>query len=138
MSISLDLSNVEETERGEYELLPVGDYDVRVDAAEHRVASTGTEGIYLTLKVVGKGPHAGAMVFDGLWFSEKALPVVKGKLRALGFTIPEGRFSLDASDLVGLTGRVRVKHEDYTSKEGDARTSARVAYYHDRDDSAPF
>lgn len=49
------------------EALPVGNYDVMVEAAEHKVAQSGNNMIVAVFNVVN-GPHAGAKVYNNFVF----------------------------------------------------------------------
>lgn len=115
MGIAVNFDNVETSNGGDFTPIPDGIYSVVVAAAEERTSSKGTPGISLRLCVSG-GEHAGRVIFDNLWVTERAMGRVLYVLRCMGITPPKGTSELTAEALVGRTATVDVASE--TGQDG--------------------
>ncbi|HWH13294.1 MAG TPA: DUF669 domain-containing protein [Miltoncostaeaceae bacterium] len=124
MAIPVNFDGIEAKAGGG--MVPPGEYRVRVEHAEETTASTGTPGIELQLRVVG-GPEDGGLLFDTIWITPRAMPFVRHRLECMGVKIPAGQWSLTPQPLLGRVARVVVRHETYTSREGEQKVRPRVA-----------
>lgn len=107
--------------------VPEGDYEVEVVEVQERETREGCERWALRLAVFG-GDYAGRhAAWDGLVWSERAMPRAKRLLGALGLPV-EGEQSLIPSDLVGRRGRVSLVHEDHESASGVVTRRMAVPY----------
>lgn len=134
MSIDLDFTGVpreERESRDDFEPVPDGWYEVRVERAEETTASTGSPGVKVALIIEG-GDFDGRWIWDRIWFTPKSMAFSRDKLEAIGITIPDGKFRLNPSDLVGRRCAVRTKQEEYNGK-----LDAKVAAYDRRSGSFP-
>jgi hypothetical protein len=113
MGIDVDFTGVEATPGGG----PVaeGEYRCRIDEAKEKVASTGTPGVEVVLKIMG-GEYDGRLLWDTIWISDKALGVARWKLQCAGLKVPDGPFRLEARQLVGRVIKATVRHEEYDGK----------------------
>lgn len=124
MAIPVSFDGVEPMAGGG--IVPPGDYLVRVDAADETESSRGTPGIEMQLRIVG-GPEDGRLLFDTLWITAKAMGMVRHRLECMGVAIPAGKWQLSPQTVTGRRARVVVRHEQYTSREGEQKTRAKVA-----------
>lgn len=115
---NVDFTNVETKD---FELLPRGEYPLRVVEAEER-DSQSSEYQYLNLSFeVIDGDFAGRRVWDNPSYSPKALWKLKDFLAAAGYTEEDlsGAFEFDPADLVGVevVGRVIQKKDNYNGED---------------------
>jgi hypothetical protein len=136
--IDLDFTGTESGkpagEGGDFEPLPDDWYDVKVERAEEtaagpNAANPGAPGVKLGL-VVERGPHSGRWIWDRIFFTPKSMNFARQKLEAMGMDVPEGKFSLNAQDLVARRCAVKTQQETYQGK-----TEAKVAAYDKRSDA---
>lgn len=114
MGIEVNFDGVEAASG--FEPLPEGSYRVLIDEAIEKTANTGTAGIGVTMKVIDAGEYTGRLVWDNLWFTPKALPLVRQRLEACGYPIPAGAFKIEPRQLVGRETTVVVRHREYEGK----------------------
>lgn len=99
-------------EQTAFELVPPGEYHVRVVGAKPYAAQSGNEGTNLDLSIVD-GEQAGRRVFDTLWHSAASLPRMRAAAEAFGCPLK------GFDPLVDLTGREAiavVRHETYNER----------------------
>jgi hypothetical protein len=107
---------------GDFEPLPKGDYDVRVDSAEATTSSTGKMMFKLKFKVVG-GPNNGRTLFNNITLSTdnpNALRMFFMNMKAFGldpafFNQNPGPDTV-AAGMVGKEVRVKVDHQTYNGQ----------------------
>lgn len=97
--------NKDEAEKASSVTRKPGVYQFAVTDAKNKTAKTGTEGIALTLELEVGGSIQKA--FDNIWLSEKALFRLKNLCDACSTPLPD-----DSDDLIGATGKVKVKVND--------------------------
>jgi hypothetical protein len=108
----IDFRGVNPSQKG---LLPDGWYHVEVKSVQPKQASSGLE--YWRVEfLVRDGGHAGARVFDNLFFSEKALPRLKIALSGLGLP-HDGVVEVVSEDLVGRRAWIEVKSQEGTDRK---------------------
>jgi hypothetical protein len=101
-------------------VLPEGDYDFEVAAAEDTISKAGNDMIALKLKVFA--PDGGErQVRD--WLVANVPSKVRGFCEATGLLARYDAGELEAHDLEGRTGRLRLK------VEGGEYAGNKVAYY---------
>lgn len=112
--------NSNEYEPKDFEIIPVGDYRVRISEVVEKQFNSGNQGFQITLSVSGKK--------SSLWFylvldpsdTKKTNQRIGTFFESFGITNP----NLAAyQGWVGKIGAVRVKHEEY-----NGNTSAKVAF----------
>jgi hypothetical protein len=110
----IDFRNVANVD--EYAPVPAGRYSVEIEEAEEDLTRNGDERITLRLRVLD-GEHAGAAIFDRIYFSPRALPRLKHLLDAVGV---ETGADVDVSaDLLrGKRCSVDVVVESYVKTDG--------------------
>jgi hypothetical protein len=117
---AIDFTNVEVTG---FELLPRGDYLLRVVTPEIR-DSQSSEHQYLNIEFeVVDGEFAGRKIWDSMSFSPGALWKLKGFLLASGYTEEDlaGSFDFDPADLANLEVQARVAQKADNRQEGVMR-----------------
>lgn len=104
-----------------FQAIPVNNYDVIVESAEHKVASTGNEMFALTFVVEG-GPYDGKKLFTNLVYTENAAGFFFGKMKALGleadFFVGKDATEICAA-LIDARATVKTKHREY---QGEIRS----------------
>ncbi len=98
-----------------YELIPPGEYRVRIEDCEEKLTQTGKDMYKLTLSVSGYSAHVWYyLVFDST--DEKSRKYTDQKLGSIydSFNIPKG--NLDPSDWKGKTGGARIKNSLYNGE----------------------
>ena len=105
--VTFDLSNVE---KSEFELIPEGEYAVRVTGAKAYTAQTGNQGANLDL-VITDGPYERRRLWDTIWYS--ALGRMAHAADAFG--APMVNFD-PLTSLNGLEAIAVVRHEVYNGK----------------------
>ena len=109
-------------------LLPDGDYGFEVAAAEDAVSKSGNEMVVLTLKVFDEDDGA-RTIKDYLVATDGGMRKVRGFAVACGLLAEYEAGSLEADDMIGRAGKVKIrtdKNPGYEPKNG-------VAFYLDRD-----
>ena len=93
--------------------LAAGDYYVEVIDAIETVSKNGHDMIELKLKT-----GAGSLLFDFLVFTPAAFWKIDSFRAATGETVtPDEDVDLNADDLIGRTGNVRVSVEEYNGRK---------------------
>jgi hypothetical protein len=110
----------------DYSPLPDGTYRVTVEEVEEKQTSSGDLWWNLELRVI-HGDCAGKKFWDGIFFTEKAMPRVKLVCSRLGLKV-HGVVDLTPDMLVGKVAYVNVIQEDYIDKEGNTRTKNSVPF----------
>ena len=90
-----------------FELLPEGNYTLKVEKCEEKMSSKGNP--YWAITYVDK---EGNKVFDNLSFTEKTLNRVKKCFKVLGLDV-EGSFDYEPSDVIGCYMNADVSIEEY-------------------------
>ena len=114
----------EDYEEKSFQMIPVGDYRVRIAEAEEKVSANGNQMIVLTLDVSGYS----SKIFHNLVLLKDNPKLVNQKLGELwnSFGIQQGNFNLQS--WVGKVGAAKVKHEEWNSE-----MRAKVAYFINRE-----
>lgn len=124
MSIKVsDLTDVEVKEGGGGNFLPVGRHVCRIVDAEESESSNRNPQIIVTLQAV-EGEHVNKTIRDWWTFTDKTVPMIKRRLIAVQYEIPEGDFDLKCADLLGRPVEITVTPEIY-----DGQTRNKVKYY---------
>lgn len=122
-------------ESDSYELIPAGDYRVRIEEASERVSRSGKEMICLKLKVNGyNAPLWYYLVFDSS--SEDARKWTDQRLGSVYESFQIERGNLNIQDWVGKTGGVRVKNR--TDQDGEMRSEVHYFLSRKRTDKLPL
>ncbi len=96
------------------DFVEAGNYAVEVIAAEETVSKHGNEMFELKLRV----EPSGAYLYDNLVFTPNAFWKIDAFRAATGDTVtPEEEVELNADDLVGREGRVRLAVDEYNGKK---------------------
>ena len=106
--------------------VPKGRYPVEIEQVRENKSVKGHDVFELLLRVTD-GEHAGAKIYDWLYFSEKALPRVKLLLKALGIET-EGEVEITAELLKGRKCKVDVIMDTYT-KDGEDEVQSSVVTF---------
>lgn len=129
MAIQWQFSS-EDYEEKSFQIIPVGDYRVRIAEAEEKVSANGNQMIVLTLEVSGYS----SKIWHNLTLLANNQKLTNQKLGELwnSFGIQQGNFNLQ--QWVGKVGAAKVKHEEY-----NGNTNPKVAYFinKDRQDKLP-
>jgi len=116
----LDLTAFDEeyvqAEAPEFEEVPDGKYQVRIEAARLAESSKGDPMIKWDLVVIS-GQHAGRHIFKNAVITTASLPFVKGDLKLLGVELPK------FSDLPGHLGQVLDKRLQVTKRTKEEFTN---------------
>ena len=108
--------NANDYEEKSFEVLPVGDYRVRIASAEEKTSKAGNPMVELKFDVSGKN----SKLFFYIVIDQSSADKIKQTNQRLGefyecFGIPMG--NLDPRTWVGKVGACRVKHEDYNGEK---------------------
>jgi len=107
--------------------VPAGVYPVEVVEVRETHTKDGSERWALRLHIAD-GEYAGRIAaWDGLVWSDRALPRAKRILEVLGFPV-EGEQELHSAALVGRRARVELVHEEYESSAGVVTRRTAVSY----------
>ena len=114
-----------------FEMIPVGDYRVRIKEVVEKKFNSGNEGYELTLEVNGFKSSLWAYLVLDPAEPAKTNQRIGDFFNSFGITSPAMG---SGKQWVGQVGAVRVKHDEY-----NGRTSAKVAYFINRarQDSLP-
>ena len=125
---TIDFSQV--TDADEFSPVPEGRYPIEIEQVEESVSQKGDDLLKLRLRILD-GEHAGAVVFDKLYFTEKALPRIKHVLKALGITAT-GELMVGPELLTGKRCLVDVIVDTYVRADGNEGKSNSVPFagYH--------
>ena len=142
--------NWDEIEENQYELLPDGEYAVRIVSVVEKTAKTGTP--YWNIEfTIESGDYAGRKVWDKLFFTPKTMNRVKFVAHRLGVdTTGETEFS--PNDLTNRTCIITLLQEEYRDDHNVVKTQNIVPFdgykvdefttkgvdKKDDDDSLPF
>ncbi|RPH47036.1 MAG: DUF669 domain-containing protein [Planctomycetota bacterium] len=131
---TIDFSQVPDA--GEYTPIPEGRYLAEVESVEEDVNKNGDDVLKLRLRVI-EGEHAGAAIFDRLFFTPRALPRVKAVLKALGIE-PSGSIEVTPELLQGRKCVIDVLIESYQKTDGSEGKSNVVPFagYHRADEGS--
>jgi len=120
--VALDLSNVQDG----FDPIPAGQYNVSIFEVEEKTASeSGNPMLALTLTVL-EDPYKGRKLFCNIVLIEQSLWVLKGLLKACGWSdkkLNDPNFSFDTADLEGKAVRVAVGQREY---EGQMRNDVKT------------
>jgi hypothetical protein len=119
-SLIIDMDEVEEQS---FENIPKGTYDCVIEACEYALSNSSGKPMWKMTYTITDGEFAGRKIFDLISFSEKAIPMAKGKIQRFAPEVLSKRFDpkaiADSGDLTGKALRVKTKLEEY---EGDLKT----------------
>lgn len=107
-------------------IVPAGTYKMKVEEVSEQYTDNGVEFWTLQLKVV-HGPQQGKVVFDRIFFSQRALPRVKHVCKELGLSV-KGEIELKPQMLVGRTAMVKVTETTYTDRNGNEKPKNDVPF----------
>ena len=118
-SLMVNLSEVEEQT---FENLPKGMYPVVVEKCEFQISKSSQKPMWNVMFSVTDGAYANRKLFTYMSFSEKALPMTKGNIIALGLTeLLEGAFDpkavADEGTIIGKTALAKVAIEKDNNDE---------------------
>ena len=99
-----------------FEVLPEGQYNVKVVSCEEKTSTKGNP--YWAIKYETDN---GDTIFDNLVFTEKTFNRVKKLFKTLGLDV-EGEFDYEPSDIIDCYMKAEVLIESYTDKNGKERT----------------
>lgn len=104
----------------DFQIIPVGDYRVRITDVVEKKFNSGNEGYEMTLEVNGYNSKLWYYLVLDASDPGKTNQRIGDFFNSFGITSPAMG---SGKQWVGLVGAVRVKHEEYNGK-----TSAKVAY----------
>ena len=125
---TIDFSNVAAAD--EFTPVPDGTYTVEVDEVNEEVSQKGDNLLKVRLQVI-EGEHAGAAIYDRLYFSERALPRIKLVLDAMGVSTA-GAVDVTPELLLGRKCQAEVTVDTYIKSDGSEGKSNSVPFagYH--------
>ena len=106
-----------------YEVIPVGDYRVKVESVDKKVSSNGNDMLAIKFAVSGRKSY----LFHNIVFLQDRPEITNRMLTNFYHAFPQipmGEF--DLNKWIGKVGAVHVKHEDYNGSP-----QARVHYFID-------
>lgn len=118
-------------EKRDFEILPEGNYRIRIKSADKAVSKSGNDMLALQFEVSGNN----SILYHYIVFM-KDKPEITNRMLTSFFDsfsgIPEGDFN--TQNWIGKVGACRIKHEDYNGKE-----QPKIYYFIERDkqDSLP-
>ena len=126
----------------DFELIPVGSYEMYVKSAETAYTNGGTEYFQVRLQIRDDIEQAAQnrQMSDRMWLSEKALPITERRANMLSKAakLDDGKEYEDMNawgrDLVGKFVKVRVRHSKATA---DYEPREEVGGYYESDAPAP-
>ena len=115
------------------EFAPIPDeiYDIKIESCEEKYDKNGNPYFSASTKIVG-GNFAGRMVFANYIGSMSFGPC----MASCGITMQDGQ-EVEARQLVGLTGRVKTKWEEYNNK-WSAKVALWIAPHREREPMEPL
>lgn len=119
----------------EFELMPPGEYYGKIDSAEETESQSGKPMIKIVVKLQGNQKYDGKLLFHYFVFDltskeakERTLSQAKNMMMALNQDIT-GLNALSADMLLGLSCKVKTKHDTYINKDGDQVTTDKIHYF---------
>lgn len=110
-----------EESNSEFQVIPEGEYRIRIKSADKAVSKSGNDMLKLTFEVSGYN----SLLFHYIVFMADR-PEITNRMLTQFFDsfkdIPEGEF--DTSKWIGKVGACKVKHEEYNGKQ-----SAKIHYF---------
>lgn len=110
-----------EESSNEFQVIPEGEYRIRIKSADKAVSKSGNDMLKLTFEVSGYN----SLLFHYIVFMADR-PEITNRMLTQFFDsfkdIPEGEF--DTSKWIGKVGACKVKHEEYNGKQ-----SAKIHYF---------
>lgn len=110
-----------EESSNEFQVIPEGEYRIRIKSADKAVSKSGNDMLKLTFEVSGYS----SLLFHYIVFMPDR-PEITNRMLTQFFDsfkdIPEGDF--DTSHWIGKVGACKVKHEEYNGKQ-----SAKIHYF---------
>lgn len=110
-----------EESSNEFQVIPEGEYRIRIKSADKAVSKSGNDMLKLTFEVSGYN----SLLFHYIVFMADR-PEITNRMLTQFFDsfkdIPEGEF--DTSKWIGKVGAAKVKHEEYNGKQ-----SAKIHYF---------
>ena len=108
-------------ESSEFQVIPEGEYRIRIKSADKAVSKSGNDMLKLTFEVSGYN----SLLFHYIVFMADR-PEITNRMLTQFFDsfkdIPEGEF--DTSKWIGKVGAAKVKHEEYNGNK-----SAKIHYF---------
>lgn len=110
-----------EESSNEFQVIPEGEYRIRIKSADKTVSKSGNDMLKLTFEVSGYN----SLLFHYIVFMADR-PEITNRMLTQFFDsfkdIPEGEF--DTNKWIGKVGACKVKHEEYNGKQ-----SAKIHYF---------
>ena len=110
-----------EESNSEFQVIPEGEYRIRIKSADKAVSKSGNDMLKLTFEVSGYN----SLLFHYIVFMADR-PEITNRMLTQFFDsfkdIPEGEF--DTNKWIGKVGACKVKHEEYNGKQ-----SAKIHYF---------
>lgn len=138
--VSLEWDAIIDDDEQEFILLPAGDYDFRVTAAErgffdkHDESNDGKR-VLVTMQVeTGKGIAICKTLFG---LSEKNTWRISAFFRSIGMKKRGEPFRMDWEGSVGKTGRAYFKPRTFNDKFGEERQANNIARFYDKEPEQP-
>lgn len=110
-----------EESNSEFQVIPEGEYRIRIKSADKQVSKSGNDMLKLTFEVSGYN----SLLFHYIVFMPDRVEMTNRMLTQFfdAFKdIPEGEF--DTNKWIGKVGACKVKHEEYNGKQ-----SAKIHYF---------
>ena len=129
---TIDFSNVPDLD--EYSPVPEDQYLAEIGKAEYDTTRAGDDYLKIRFYIVD-GDHAGAAIFDRVYFSKKAMPRLKLLLEALGISTKES-IEVTPALLEGRKCLINVVVESYVKSDGSEAKTNSIPYagYHKADE----
>lgn len=116
--------NADEYQENNFQVIPIGDYRVRIAEAEEKKSSKGNDMIQLTLEV--SGYNSTVRYYLPLMSDNTA--ITNQKLGEIFNSFGIANKTMNIKEWVGKVGACRIKHELYNDEE-----RAKVGYFIKRD-----
>lgn len=128
LNVNLDGYN----EFSDYELLPPGNYDVRIADSKIDAAGSGQQ-LILSMEIIG-GDYAGVPLQDRVWIAHsnpKAAEIGLRKLKSIATAIghQNPNYIRDSEELHGGEMNLRVAVRDYQDNDGNPRQGNEIKAY---------
>lgn len=128
---SFDPEKVTEN-RGTFQPLPIGEYEVvisEVEVGESAQKKTPQIKMTLTVREDVEQPGKKRKIFQTLYFTEKTVEMNQRALKAMGVGAANFETIVDVAKAIQYKAvRVKIKHEEY-EKDGETKITERVHYY---------